>query len=201
NDFTREHGLPGDAEGRAALVARWHERKTAIYTQMVDEGELPARPGVRRLVEAAEAAGWRVAVASTSARPSVVAVLRHAVGEEAARRVRVFAGDIVPHKKPAPDIYLHALAELGAGAEETVVVEDSGVGLAAAVAAGLRTVVTVSAYTTDDDFSRASLVVDSLGEPGTRTRVLQDPHGIAPGDVIDLDVLERVLAVPGPTGV
>ena len=60
-------------------------------------------------------AGWQLAVASTSAEASVRAVLEHAVGAERAAQFAVFAGDVVPAKKPAPDIYLLALRELGLG--------------------------------------------------------------------------------------
>lgn len=201
DEFTAAHGMPQGAEERVALVAAWHRRKTEIYTQMVEGGELPPRSGVARLTRAALEGGWQVAVASTSARPSVLAVVRYAVGEDLAREVSVFAGDIVPRKKPAPDIYLHALEELGAQARWAVAIEDSGGGLAAAVAARIRTVVTVSAYTADDDFSRAALVVDSLGDPGEPARVIADPYGVDPGGTIDLDVLERVLSGPAPVAV
>ena len=112
-DFVASAGLPTSADEQRALVARWHQRKTAIYTEMVTAGTLPARPGVRRLAAEAEAAGWRLAVASTSAEPSVRAVLEHAVGPESAARFLVLAGDVVDHKKPAPDIYLLALERLG----------------------------------------------------------------------------------------
>ncbi|ACZ29120.1 HAD-superfamily hydrolase, subfamily IA, variant 3 [Xylanimonas cellulosilytica DSM 15894] len=161
-EFVAAHGYPADEDGQAALLREWHAHKTAAYTALVDAGELPARPGIPRLVAEADDAGWQLAVASTSAEPSVRAVLTHAVGEDLAQRFTVLAGDIVARKKPAPDIYLLALERLGVGADEAVVVEDSGGGLAAALAAGLRTVVTVSAYTADDDFTGAALVVPDL---------------------------------------
>ena len=60
---------------------------------------------------------------------------------------------------------------MGVGPEEVVVVEDSANGLRAALGAGLRTVVTVSSYTADEDFTGASLVVSSLGDlPDTPAR-------------------------------
>ena len=163
-EFVAANGLPADEEGQRELLAQWHRRKTAIYTDLVESGALPARPGIARIAGEADAAGWGLAVASTSAEASVRAVLEHAVGDALATRFSVFAGDIVEHKKPAPDIYLLALDELGAGDDEAVVIEDSGNGVQAAVAAGLRTLVTVSSYTADEDFAGASLVVSSLGD-------------------------------------
>jgi HAD superfamily hydrolase (TIGR01509 family) len=142
-----------------AAVLAWHQHKTAVYKGLVEAGLMPARPGIARLVAEAHAEGWTLAVASTSAEPAVQAVLAHAVGPALASEFRVFAGDIVPHKKPAPDVYLLALEELGSDAEDAVVVEDSRNGLLAALDAGIRTLVTVSGYTRDEDFAGASLVV------------------------------------------
>ena len=137
--------------------------------------------------------------ASTSAEASVRAVLEHAVGPERAASFAVLAGDVVPAKKPAPDIYLLALEHLGAAADEVVVVEDSRNGLLAARAAGLRCVVTVSSYTADEDFTGASLVVSDLGEPGREPlHVLADPLGIAPGPFVTLADLRAVLERPAP---
>src|SRR5580704_5946856 len=165
-EFVAAAGLPADPAGQQAAVAAWHKRKTEIYTQLVASGAVPPRSGVARIVGEALAAGWRVAVASTSAQPSVVATLERAVGAEQARAVKVFAGDIVPRKKPAPDIYLAALDWLGLPAGQVVVIEDSRNGLLAAAGAGLATVVTVNDLTRDEDFSEAALVVSALGDPG-----------------------------------
>lgn len=191
-------GLPPDEEGQRAAVARWHARKSEIYAALVRDGQLPARPGIARIAREADAAGWGLAVASTSAEPSVRAVLEHAVGPGLAAHFAVFAGDIVPHKKPSPDIYLYALEHTGASADGVVVIEDSGGGLTASTAAGLRTIVTVSAYTADDDFRRASLVVDCLGDPGQPARIIADPFHVSHGALVDLATLESVLAAPGP---
>ncbi|WP_407341628.1 HAD-IA family hydrolase [Pengzhenrongella phosphoraccumulans] len=196
-EFIAREGLPRDEEGRKSMIALWHRLKTAKYTAKVAAGVLPARPGVARLVEQAAAAGWSLAVASTSAEPSVRAVLEHVVGRERAADFAVFAGDVVGHKKPAPDIYLLALRGLGVAAQDAVVIEDSANGLAAALAAGLTTVVTVSAYTASEDFTGAALVVSSLGDaPDEITRVLQDPHRLDIGDQVDLADLARLINPP-----
>jgi HAD superfamily hydrolase (TIGR01509 family) len=193
--FVAEAGLPGDPEGQAAEIARWHERKTQLYVEMVREGRLPARPGIARIVSEARAAGWQLAVCSTSAEPSVRAILENAVGPEVAAGFLVLAGDVVPAKKPAPDIYLLALERLGIGAGEAIVVEDSRNGLLAAVAAGLATVVTVNGYTRDEDSSEAAFVVSSLGDPdGEPIEVLADRVGAQPGAYVTLANLEACLA-------
>ena len=140
---------------QAERIAALHKRKTAIYKEIVRAGRLPGRPGVARVVDEALAAGWTLAVASTSAEESVRAVLEHVVGAETAARFAVFAGDVVPAKKPDPGIYLLALDELGVAPADAIVVEDSRNGLLAAVGAGLRCVVTLSSYTGDEDMREA----------------------------------------------
>jgi hypothetical protein len=78
------------------------------------------------------------------------------------------------------------------------VIEDSRNGLLAAVAAGLRCVVTVSSYTTEEDMSEAVLVVTSLGDPGEPATVLANRGGARPGEQVtpaDLDAC-RTLPLP-----
>jgi HAD superfamily hydrolase (TIGR01509 family) len=196
-DIARQLDLPENPEAWGDTLLAWHKRKTAIYTERVAAGVLPGRPGIRRITEEAAAAGWTLAVASTSADASVRAVLEHAVGTDLAARFAVFAGDIVPAKKPAPDIYLHALAELGSAPADTLVIEDSANGLRAARAAGLTTLVTVSSYTVEEDFDGAALVVSSLGDPdGPTVEVLSDAAGIRPGPYLRLDDLAALLVAP-----
>jgi HAD superfamily hydrolase (TIGR01509 family) len=192
-EFVAAAGLPADDAGQRAAVATWHRRKTEIYLELVASGAVPPRPGVARVVAEALAAGWPVAVASTSAESSVRATLERAVGAENARAVTVFAGDIVPHKKPAPDIYLLALASLGLTAGQAVVVEDSGNGLRAAGGAGIACLITVNDFTSGEDFAAAALVISSLGDPGGEvTVVLANRSRARPGSFITLADLARL---------
>jgi len=199
-DFVAAHHLPDDPDDLAALVGRWHRRKTEIYTGLVESGALPPRPGIARIAAAARAGGWQLAVASTSAEPAVRSVLEHAVGPELAPHFSVFAGDIVPRKKPAPDIYQLALDRLAIPASEGVAIEDSANGLRAALGAGLACVVTTSSYTRDEDFTGAALVVTTLGDPAgpggdaTYAEVVDDPLQIAPGPQVELADLAAVLS-------
>jgi HAD superfamily hydrolase (TIGR01509 family) len=191
DDFVAANGLPSDPDGQKELLAGWHRRKTARYKEMVFGGRLPARPGIRRIVEDALSAGWTLVVASTSAEDSVRAVLEHAVGRANAAQFAVFAGDVVPAKKPDPAIYELALERLSIGPGDAIVIEDSRNGLLAAVGAGLRCVVTVSSYTTEEDMREAVLVLTSLGDPGEPAVVLANRGAAEPGELVtlaDLDV-------------
>jgi HAD superfamily hydrolase (TIGR01509 family) len=195
-EFVAAAGLPTDPEAQAAEIAKWHKRKTAIYTEMVAEGKLPPRPGIRRIISKAQDAGWKLGIASTSAEASVRAILEYAVGKERADRFDVFlAGDCVPKKKPAPDIYLLSLEKLEVDPAQVLVVEDSRSGLESAHAAGLRCLITVNGYTEREDFSEAVLVVSSLGDPdGEPTTVMANRSAARPGAFITLADIEACLA-------
>ncbi|KAK3262824.1 hypothetical protein CYMTET_28344 [Cymbomonas tetramitiformis] len=101
------------ADEQQAFVKELHLLKTNLFMKMVETGALPLRPGVARLVSEAIEAGVTVAVCSTSNERAVSAIVEVMLGPEVAKVMRVFAGDVVPKKKPAPDIYLLAAKELG----------------------------------------------------------------------------------------
>ena len=195
-EFLKVFTPPPTEEGRKELIAAWHKRKTAIYQEIVNSGRIPPRSGVKRLSEEALAAGWLLAVASTSAQPSVEAMLRRAVGEKTAARFSlVLAGDVVRAKKPAPDIYQLAAERLGVGPADCVVIEDSNNGVVSAAAAGMKCVVTVSGYTREEDFSQAAIVLTCLGDPGGEVcEVLENRSPARPGPWFTVTDLEAVLA-------
>lgn len=156
-----ETGWPADAD-RDALILGLHHAKTDLFMGIIEGGALPLRPGVARMVDAALAAGMRVAVCSTSNERAVSAVVRELLGPERAAQITIFAGDVVARKKPDPAIYTLAATTLGLDPASCVVIEDSHIGLTAAKAAGMRCIVTKSAYTQDEDFSAADRVVSDL---------------------------------------
>jgi HAD superfamily hydrolase (TIGR01509 family) len=196
DDFRERVPVPESEEERKALVARWHKEKTAIYEGIISSGKIPARPGIKRLSEEALQAGWKLAVASTSAPGAVAAVLRRAVGEKMEREFLVLSGDIVPAKKPAPDIYNLALERLGLPPYQCIAIEDSRNGMLAAYAAHIPVVVTVSAYTKDEDFHEAAVVVDSLGdEPTPKTTVLQSHAPTSIADCVKLKDLAALIQI------
>jgi HAD superfamily hydrolase (TIGR01509 family) len=186
---------PVGEEARKETIAAWHKRKTEIYKEIINSGLIPARSGIRRICEEALAQGWLLAVASTSALEAVNAVLAHAAGvATAARFSAVLAGDVVKAKKPAPDIYNLAAHTLGVAPESCVVIEDSSNGVAAAHWAGMRSVVTVSSYTRDEDFAHASIVLTCLGDlDGEKCEVLQNRSLANPVNFFSISDLEAIL--------
>ncbi|MBV9653524.1 MAG: HAD-IA family hydrolase [Acetobacteraceae bacterium] len=164
----------------AAAIAKLHAAKTAHYTDAVAAGLLALRPGVARLLDEAEAARLPVAIATTTTPANVEALLRATLGERGPERFAVIgAGDCVPAKKPAPDIYHFVLARLGLRPEECIAIEDTENGLLSARAAGIPTVITVSLYGGTDRLDAALAVLDHLGDPGQPCHMLRGPslHG------------------------
>lgn len=195
HEFDLFHG-----EGPDQVLRDVHSRKSALYLELVEAGALPGRPGIQRIIHTALEAGWQVAVASTSAYRSVEAVLRSVVKLADFTRVSgIFAGDIVPAKKPAPDVYLLAARELGCEPDEIVVFEDSESGAKAASEASFRHIVSVSYFTRDDGFPNASSILSDLGDPGRPAHVLGGADILNPfTGLVDLGSLEAVLAMPRP---
>jgi len=185
--FLSDFVKPGDFSD---LVAELHRVKTRHYTEMLANGKIPMRKGVKRLLNEARNAGVRLAIATTTTPDNVVGLLRHSLAPDAESWFEVIAaGDVVPEKKPAPDIYLLALGEMGLSAAECMAFEDSENGLKSSRGAGLPTLITVNDYTRDHDFSGAIAILSNFGEPG-------QPFGVLAGDAegseyVDLELLKR----------
>jgi HAD superfamily hydrolase (TIGR01509 family) len=176
--YFEQHGWPAGVIEQTTLIQELHHLKTDLFMRIVESGQLPLRSGVKRLVDEAIAARIQLAVCSTSNQRAVTAIVQTLLGPERRANFAIFAGDIVPHKKPAPDIYNLARERLALKAEECVVVEDSRNGLLAAKEAGMHCLITKSSYTRQENFEEADLVVDELGDdPGT-CLTLKDLEGL-----------------------
>jgi len=160
-----QHGWPNDVKDQQEWLQEMHKLKTGIFTRIIESGQLPARSGVKRLVDEALAEGVRLAVCSTSNERAVVQVVETLLGLERKQEFLILAGDIVTRKKPDPEIYSLAKERLGLKGSECVVIEDSRNGLLAAKAALMHCLVTISHYTKDEDFAEADAVVPELGDP------------------------------------
>lgn len=145
------------------FIADLHATKTKYYQELLALGQVPLRPGVKRLITEVANSEVRLAVATTSTLSNVTALLEYAL--DPSWFDAIAAGDIVPAKKPAPDIYYYVLKQMNLEARDCLVVEDSRQGLEAATQVGLPTIITVNEYTQGQDFSEALLVLNHLGEP------------------------------------
>ena len=156
------------------FVVAMHKAKTRKYAAMLTEGEVRLRPGIRRLLDEARAAGLKLGIATSSARSNIETLLDNNLPPGWRQWFSALETcDSVPQKKPSPAVYLAALARLGTDARHTAALEDTRNGLGAARGAGLVTIVTTHRFTRDDAFPDADLVVDTAGEPDAPFTVLQ----------------------------
>lgn len=188
--FNRDFARPADLDD---FIRGLHAAKTEHYTRMLAEGAIPLRCGVRRLLEEARAAGMRLAITTTTTPANVEALLVHALAADAMSWFEVIAaGDIVPAKKPAPDIYIYALQEMGLDPADAIAFEDSHNGILSTRGANLATIITVNGYTAGDDFDGAAIVLDRMGEPDAPFTVLQGDAGDA--SYLDMALVRRLHA-------
>jgi len=161
-----------------------HAAKSRHYRQLLHEGKIPLRPGVKRVITEAYHGGIQLAIATTSALENTMALIETQFGTDAYFKL-IAAGDVVPEKKPAPDIYDYVLEQLNLSANHCLVFEDSQPGLAAATQANLKTVITFNDYTAHQNFSDAVLVLNHLGEPDYPFTVYRG-HGFVNQTYFDL---------------
>ncbi len=149
------------------FVRGLHASKTVCYTQLMAEGKIPLRPGVERLIREARDAGMRISISTTTTPENVTALLTYTLGADSIDWFEVIgAGDVVPAKKPAPDIYNYVMEKMNLAPEQCIAFEDSYNGIRSSCQANLTTIITTNGYTAEDDFNGAAIVLDQMGEPG-----------------------------------
>ncbi|MGH3564401.1 MAG: HAD family hydrolase, partial [Mycobacterium sp.] len=148
----------GDRADR--LAAQVHQTKTAMFRERILDIE--PRPGLIDFVKSLSGAGIRIAVATTGRRTWVAPLVRQLLGKQIGESI--VTGDDVTRLKPDPEVYRRALTELDIGPEEALAVEDSVLGLHAAISAGIATIVVTTDYTAGQDFTGAAAVRSSYDE-------------------------------------
>ena len=148
-----------------STIRALHRDKTDAFVDIVASGMAP-RQGIDALIAQGRAIGCALAIATTTTRANVDA-LGLALWQCDVTEVFpiIAAGDEVPRKKPAPDVYRLALERLGLDAADAVAFEDSANGVAAAKAAGVRVIASPSLYTRVEELGDADLVVDEFLDP------------------------------------
>jgi len=175
------------------LIKELHQSKTDHYTELLSTGAIPLRPGVRRVINEARENDLRIAVATTTTPANVTALLEHALEKGSTEWFEVIAaGDVVPAKKPAADIYNWALDKLKLAPQDCLAFEDSENGIKSSLGASLKTIITINDYTKTHDFTGASLVLDQMGEPDSAFTTLSGNNYGA--SFINLDLLNKIHA-------
>ena len=161
-------GLPGPQAIQVlldyyGLQQDWREVLTEteeIFARLMIDAGLQALPGLYSLMDWLDQHGIGYGVATSSKRLFAEDILQRGGVRE---RIRfLWTGDDVTHGKPHPEIYLRAAGSLGIDPRTMMVLEDSGNGCRAAVAAEAVTIAVPGPHSQDHDFSRVTLVATSL---------------------------------------
>jgi len=158
------HETVGLRESPETINAEVVRRMLARY-----EIELPVVPGAGEAVRRLADDGYRLAVASSSNRELIDAVLRRL--ELAALFEATVSSEEVGRGKPAPDVYLEAARRLDVPASRCAAVEDSASGIRAAREAGMRVIAYPNRHypPAADVLASADVVIDSLDALGSTT--------------------------------
>ena len=124
--------------------------------------KLEPEPGVWALITAARQRGKRLALASSSRQSWIAATLAGLAMTDVFEVI--VSGEMAPHGKPAPDIYLEAARRLGVLPRRCIAIEDAPRGVTAAKAAGMYAIAVRTAYTDAADLAPADAIVNSLEE-------------------------------------
>ena len=163
--YFNENGWPAQFDDREELIISLHKQKTHFFMQLIESGDLPLRPGIKRMVDEAIANNIKLAVCSTSNEKSVRLIVELLLGKKRAGKFEaILAGDIVTRKKPDPEIYNLCIEKLNINPQNCMVIEDSRNGLMAAKAANFNCLITTNGYTADEDFTEADIIVYELGD-------------------------------------
>lgn len=144
-----------------AEIARLENRKEALYREIVGRSAIAPLPGVVEWLERLRVAGVPCAIASSTHRLNIDAVLDRIGLKDAF--LQIISAEDVKHGKPNPEVFLKAAERLGIGAERCVVFEDAHVGIEAAHAAGMKVVAVATTHPVEQ-LQAADLVVRRLDE-------------------------------------
>jgi HAD superfamily hydrolase (TIGR01509 family) len=151
--------------GWHSLDCCWEElaRESEETFIQVMPGRVKPMPGLLGLLDALESAGIPKAIGTSSSRALVDALLP--LFDLGPRFSFILSAEDIVHGKPHPEIYLKAAERLGLTPPEVLVLEDSENGCLAAAAAGTLAVAVPGEHSSQQDFSAASMRINTLADP------------------------------------
>jgi HAD superfamily hydrolase (TIGR01509 family) len=148
------------------FIADLHTTKNEIYAQLVASGAVALRPGIARIISEARHANIATAIATTTSRANLIALLDcHFGAGSIAGFDAVVTGEDVARKKPDPEVYIRTLSALSLPPEACIAIEDSRNGLLSAAACGIAVLATPSLYSSHEQFDGAAGVRADLEYP------------------------------------
>jgi HAD superfamily hydrolase (TIGR01509 family) len=188
-----DEALKNKIDDHEAFVQDLHKKKSEHYRKLLKSDGIEFRPGVIRIINEAREKGIQIGVATSSSMANLRSLFKKILNIEPNELFNsIVTSDTVQDKKPSPAAYQCVLAGLGLEAENCIAIEDTQNGNLAALGAGLKTIITTHAYTIDNDFTGASLVLNHLGEPDNPFTVSQ---GIVDNKTyVDIDLLNKIIS-------
>ena len=168
---------PVTEEEQTLLIDQLQDYKTHYFTTLL-ETKATARPGVLELMdEALLDPTIAVGVCSAATKAAAVKTLEITLGPQRVQQLNVcILGDDVSTKKPDPLIYNTACQKLNVLPSQCIVIEDSLVGLRAAVAANMKCIITYTSSTANQDFYKEGAVA-KVPDLGSRNVNLESIFG------------------------
>jgi HAD superfamily hydrolase (TIGR01509 family) len=164
HDMRSQQHAPIGTKERAQLAERLHRLKNKLYADIVADGHLRLREGVRELIDDCVRARVRMGIVTTTGRRNVDALLSNQLGDDwQSMFSTIICAEQAPQKKPNPHAYVLALQALRIPAAAALAIEDAPAGVAAARAAGVPVVVTRSHYFASMAATGALAAGSSLG--------------------------------------
>jgi HAD superfamily hydrolase (TIGR01509 family) len=139
-------------------------KRIAQMLRLIDAEPVRRMPGAAELLRLCKQRGYRLAVASSTPLQQVYAILESAGIRDQFEVIVSGEMEEVRKGKPAPDIFLHTARLLNLPPRSCLVLEDSSPGVIGASTAGMKVIAVPNEATRQSDFSRADLVINSLGE-------------------------------------
>ena len=127
------------------------------FWKYLEENGLPVKEGVRELLNWLKEQGWRIGLASSTRRSSVISHLEQAGIKDFFEEI--ITGDMVEHSKPLPDIYLLACRKLMVDPAETYAIEDSPNGIRSAYRAGMKPIMVPDLLSPDGEMEQLSTCI------------------------------------------
>ena len=175
-----------------SFIKELHKCKSEYYRSMLISADIKLRPGIKRLITEAKNLNIKLGIATNSSGANLTTLIKKNLGTQPEQLFNtIVTSDIALEKKPSPEIYHRALLNLNLSAENCVAIEDTANGNISALTAGLRTIITTHAYTRDNDFNGASLVLNNLGEPDSAFSV--NKNFDCKNTYVDVELLNKIV--------
>lgn len=191
----RAYALQQGKEIDEELLSQLRSRKQHHYLERIRSGNVPWRPGVRRLVNELQFHGVQQWIVTSSGRDSVNALLEISFTSGDVPFQGCITAEDVACGKPHPEGYLSALSLSGSEKDEVIVIEDSAAGFSAARAANLPCLLTPSPWDQElkSELSQANAALDNLGEVSLPCKVIVGPPCL--NGLVTLEYLQDLIVV------